>query len=138
MQKENIFFKNIEEVSDLEKVSQIDLAINHVKEEIEAEYHLDQKDVFINYARPKKIEVDAPDSVASFMRNILGNNGFDQKDIEDFIKEKLGEQPKKTRVVPKLSTLKLTSTQAIRVLSFILKLYEEEKEELVSKIKNEL
>jgi hypothetical protein len=133
MEKEKTkFFEAVKKpTSELERYNALQHVIKAIKEELETEYNLDREDFFLNYARP--VEKEIPKTSGTELLDML-ISGLDlEDDLGDFKKDLF--KTNRTVLVPQIQTFRLSGYQSIKVLSFMLKLYQEEAEELLNNIK---
>jgi len=120
-------------LSQTEELKAIQEAITNICTEIEAELELDQKCTYITYTRPEIKSIDV-DKIGEMYKKLdsLGKTIMKSEEFDVF-KEQLKLKPV-TVVEPKMSVMKLNSTEAIMVLNTILKIYKSKKEILLQKM----
>ena len=132
MEKEKLkIFESIENLNKLEHYNALQTAIKALKEEIKKEYHLDRNDFFLNYARPieKKVQKNPGTELLDMLIS-----GLDlENELGDMKKDLFNSNTKK--LVPQIQTFRLSGYQSIKILNFLLKMYQEEAEELFADIK---
>ncbi len=121
---------------DLESIQE---AIKNLCVEIEAELELNQENIFVSYTRPERKVINSA--------TILGDDELFKKLEElskkmfgeefDEFKEKFSKEPIEV-IEPKMSILRLNSTEAIMVLNTILKIYKSKEKDLLKKTKLKL
>lgn len=121
-------------VNNLDKLKGLQDAIKGVEEEIKHEYNNEQEDVFISYTRPYRSirkKSNSTRELDSMLKLLF--KGELPAEIASKVESNMIEE-----VVPKTNLLRLSSTNAIKVLSLVLNLYKEEEKELKEIIKKEL
>jgi len=121
-------------VNNLDKLKGLQDAIRGVEEEIKHEYNNEQEDVFISYTRPYRSirkKSNSTRELDSMLKLLF--KGELPEEIASKVESNMIEE-----VVPKTNLLRLSSTNAIKVLSLVLNLYKEEEKELKEIIKKEL
>ena len=121
---------------DLESIQE---AIKNLCIEIEAELELNQENIFVSYTRPERKVINSA--------TMLGDDKLFKKLEElskkmfgeefDEFKEKFSKEPIEV-IEPKMSILRLNSTEAIMVLNTILKIYKSKEKDLLKKTKLKL
>ena len=117
-------------LSQQEKLDSLKEAMDNICMEIEAELELDQNSTYITYTRPQRKTIDV-DKIGEMYKKLdsLGKVIMSKEQLENF-KEEVKTKPI-TVVEPKMSVMKLNSTEAIIVLNTILKIYKAKYEELM-------
>jgi len=122
-----------------EDLDSIQEAIKNLCVEIEAELELNQENIFVSYTRPERKVINSA--------TMLGDDELFKKLEElskkmfgeefDEFKEKFSKEPIEI-IEPKMSILRLNSTEAIMVLNTILKIYKSKEKDLLKKTKLKL
>lgn len=122
-----------------ENLESIQEAIKNLCVEIEAELELNQENIFVSYTRPEYKEITAA--------TVLGDDMLFKK-LEELSKKMFGEEFDEFKkkfskepievIEPKMSILRLNSTEAIMVLNTILKIYKSKEKDLLGKIELKL
>lgn len=110
-------------------------AMKSIKEEMKEEYEIEQKEVYFTYIRPHSIKQKknkAQLEIDEILKSFIG-----RKEVDPNLKKQI-QADSINMTVPKTSAMKFTSIQALKILSFILDLYEEEEKRLKTLIKEDL